>query len=128
MIRLSDIYSLSEFQRRTKEHVRRLRETGRPSVLTVNGRPELVVHDAASYQKLLDSLERARDALAPESAGTTELEFELEPDPIIEEYKAHVDRTLLRENLRRTVEERVAGLVALQALAAEAQRAGRIDR
>ena len=128
MIRLSDIYSLSEFQRRTKEHVRRLRETGRPTVLTVNGRAELVMHDAASYQELLDSLERARDVLAPESAGTTELELDLEHDPIIEEYKNHVDRTLLRENLRRTVEERVAGLVALQALAAEAQRAGRIDR
>jgi len=128
MIRLSDIYSLSEFQRRTKEHVRRLRETGRPTVLTVNGRAELVMHDAASYQELLDSLERARDVLAPESAGTTELELDLEPDPIIEEYKTHVDRTLLRENLRRTVEERVAGLVALQALAAEAQRAGKIDR
>ena len=128
MIRLSDIYSLSEFQRRTKEHVRRHRETGRPTVLTVNGRAELVMHDAASYQELLDSLERARDVLAPESAGTTELELDLEPDPIIEEYKTHVDRTLLRENLRRTVEERVAGLVALQALAAEAQRAGKIDR
>jgi prevent-host-death family protein len=122
MIRLSDIYSLSEFQRRTKEHVRRLRETGRPTVLTVNGRAELVVHDAASYQELMDSLERAGSALASESVDATELD--LEPDPIIEEYKTHVDRTLLRENLRRTVEERVAGLVALQALAAEAQRAG----
>jgi prevent-host-death family protein len=124
MIRLSDIYSLSEFQRRTKEHVRRLRETGRPTVLTVNGRAELVVHDAASYQELMDSLERAGGALARGSVGTTELELDLQPDPVIEEYKAHVDRTLLRENLRRTVEERVAGLVALQALAAEAQRAG----
>jgi hypothetical protein len=56
--------------------------------------------------------------------GAADLELDLEPDPIIEEYKTHVDRTLLRENLRRTVEERVAGLVALQALAAEAQRAG----
>ena len=122
MIRLSDIYSLSEFQRRTKEHVRRLRETGRPTVLTVNGRAELVVHGAASYQELMDSLERAGGALAPGSGGVTELE--LESDPLIEEFKAHVDRTLLRENLRRTVEERVAGLVALQALAAEVQRAG----
>lgn len=124
MIRLDDIFSLSDFQRRTKQHVLRLRATGRPTVLTVNGRPELVVHDAASYQEILDSLERARDAPAPESVGTTELELDLESDPVIEEYKTHVDRTLLRENLRRTVEERVAGLVALQTLAAEAKRAG----
>jgi prevent-host-death family protein len=128
MIRLDDIFSLSDFQRRTKEHVRRLRATGRPTVLTVNGRPELVVHDAASYQEILDALERGRDALAPKSVGTTDFEFDLEPDPLIEEYKTHVDRTLLRANLSRTVEERVDGLVALQALAAEAQRAGKVDR
>lgn len=128
MIRLDDIFSLSDFQRRTKEHVRRLRATGRPTVLTVNGRPELVVHGAASYQEILDALGRSGGLPAGDQGSTADFEFELDPDPIIEEYKAHVDRTLLRENLRRTVEERVAGLVALQALAAEAQRAGRIDR
>ncbi len=30
----------------------------------------------------------------------------LEKDPVIEEYKKHVDRTLLRENLKRSVMER----------------------
>ncbi len=48
----------------------------------------------------------------------------LEPDPVIEAYKKHIDRTLLRQNLRRTVAERLAGLVALQRLAEEARRAG----
>jgi cytosine/adenosine deaminase-related metal-dependent hydrolase len=48
----------------------------------------------------------------------------LEPNPVIEAYKAHVDRTLLRENLRRTVAERMANLVALQRLAEEARKAG----
>lgn len=52
----------------------------------------------------------------------------LEPDPVVEAYKKDVDRTLLRENLRRTPEERVAALMALQQLAAEAQRAGRVRR
>lgn len=52
----------------------------------------------------------------------------LEPDPVIEVYKQHVDRTLLRENLRRTVQERVDRLVALQELANEARRAGRAAR
>lgn len=46
-----------------------------------------------------------------------------EPDPVIEAYKRHVDRSLLRANLRRSVEERLANLVALQRLAAEAKRA-----
>ena len=50
---------------------------------------------------------------------------EFERDPVIEAYKRHVDRTLLRQNLRRSVTERVANLIALQRLAAEARRAGR---
>lgn len=33
--------------------------------------------------------------------------FELPPDPVIELYKRDVDRTLLRENLKLTPEERL---------------------
>lgn len=47
-----------------------------------------------------------------------------EPDPVVEAYKRDIDRTLLRQNLRRSVTERVANLSALQRLAAEARRAG----
>jgi PHD/YefM family antitoxin component YafN of YafNO toxin-antitoxin module len=59
MIRLDDIQSLTEFQRNTREHIDRLKRTGRPEVLTVNGQAELVVQDARSYQKLLDRAEKA---------------------------------------------------------------------
>jgi len=52
----------------------------------------------------------------------------LEPDPVIEAYKKGIDRTLLRENLRRSVAERLANLVALQRLAEQARRAGRRRR
>jgi hypothetical protein len=54
MIDLHNIHSLSDFQRKVREYVERLRETGRPEVLTVHGRAELVVQHAESYQKLLD--------------------------------------------------------------------------
>ena len=46
-------------------------------------------------------------------------------DPVVEAYKRHVDRTLLRQNLRRSATERVENLIALQRLAVEARRAGR---
>jgi hypothetical protein len=49
-------------------------------------------------------------------------------DEVIEAYKKDVDRTLIRENLRRTVEERVLNLVELQKLAVEARRAGQAAR
>jgi len=52
----------------------------------------------------------------------------LEPDPVIEAYKKGVDRTLLRENLRRSVAERLARLVEMQRLFEEARRAGETAR
>lgn len=51
----------------------------------------------------------------------------LEPDPVIEFYKRDVDRTLLRENLKLTVEERLDKLFALQQFAAELRRAGKSE-
>jgi len=55
----SDIDSLSRFKRNTPEFIRRLKAEGRPVVLTVNGKAEVVVQDAASYQNLLEIAERA---------------------------------------------------------------------
>ena len=46
-------------------------------------------------------------------------------DAVIEAYKRDVDRSLLRANLRKTVQERVDALIELQRLAFEARRAGR---
>lgn len=59
MIQLGDIHSLTDFQRNAREHIDRLKETGRPEVLTINGKAELVIQDAESYQKLLDAIDRA---------------------------------------------------------------------
>ena|SRR5579871_4060794 len=52
-----DIHSLSDFKRNTTGFLARMRQSGHPLVLTVNGRAELVVHEAASYQKLLDHID-----------------------------------------------------------------------
>ena len=53
-IHLSNIHSLSDFQRNTKEHLRQRRESGEAVVLTVNGQAEVVVQSAEVYQRLLD--------------------------------------------------------------------------
>lgn len=52
----------------------------------------------------------------------------LELDPVIEAYKKDVDRTLLRENLKRSVEDRFLNLMELQRFAEELRRAGREAR
>ena len=48
----------------------------------------------------------------------------LERDPVIEEYKKDVDRTLLRQNLMRTLDERLQNIEAVSKLANEFSRAG----
>lgn len=52
-----DIRSLTEFKRNTTELVENLKRTKHPLVLTVNGKAELVVQDAESYQDLLNAAE-----------------------------------------------------------------------
>jgi len=54
-----DIMSLSTFKRDSNKVVRQMKKTGEPVVLTVNGKAELVVQDAESYQQLLELKERA---------------------------------------------------------------------
>lgn len=49
-------------------------------------------------------------------------------DPIIEIYKRDVDRTLIRENLRLTVDQRLANLEALLRDAEEMREAVRKRR
>jgi prevent-host-death family protein len=53
-----DIRPLTDFKRSTSELLAQLKQTGRPVVLTINGKAELVVQDARSYQKLLDITDR----------------------------------------------------------------------
>ena len=71
MIHLDDIRSLTDFQRKTKAHITRLKKSGRPEVLTVNGKAQVVVQDAAAYQKLLDQLDEA-EAIAGIERGLAE--------------------------------------------------------
>lgn len=58
-LRPDDIHSLTDFKRRTNDHIKKLARSGRPRVLTINGRARLVVQDAAAYQKLLDAVDEA---------------------------------------------------------------------
>ena len=69
------IDSLTNFKRNTSAFLDKLRQTGHPVVLTVNGKAELIVQDAASYQKMLDlvdyseTVEAIREGLKEIDAG-----------------------------------------------------------
>ncbi len=77
-ILLENIHSLSDFQRNTKKYVTKLKSSGEPTVLTVNGEAELVVQSARGYQELLNAkkaLEEMRSlAISREQASRGELE------------------------------------------------------
>ncbi len=47
------------------------------------------------------------------------------PDPVVEAYKKHLDRSLIRQNLQRSIQERLEALMELQRFAEELQRSGR---
>jgi prevent-host-death family protein len=52
MFSTADIYTVSEFNRKTGEHIQRLKATGRPQILTQNGKPAVVVQDAVAYEEM----------------------------------------------------------------------------
>lgn len=72
------IDSLTNFKRQTPDFLRKLQTTGSPVVLTVNGKAEVIVQNAAAYQRLVERAERAdreetiaaiREGLADADAG-----------------------------------------------------------
>ena len=68
-----DIQSLSNFKRNTSGFIEQMKETGEPVILTVNGKAEVVVQDAISYQKLLDKIEKL-ETIAGIKQGLADIE------------------------------------------------------
>ncbi|MDZ4287655.1 MAG: hypothetical protein U0984_06845 [Prosthecobacter sp.] len=64
MIQTQNIHSLTDFQRNTASHLKQLRDSGLPEVLTIKGRAKLIVQAADSYQALLSRLELYESAIA----------------------------------------------------------------
>lgn len=55
--------SLANFKSQTSDYLAHLHETGSPLILTVDGKAEVVVQDAAAYQRLVELADQAeRDA------------------------------------------------------------------
>ena len=52
-----DIHPLTAFKRSSADLMKRMKKTGRPLVLTINGKAEAVVLDPAVYQVVADQLD-----------------------------------------------------------------------
>lgn len=84
MFNSTDIHTVTDFSRKPAEHIKRLSETKRPEILTVNGKAAVVVQDAETYEKMAeladyaDSIINIRKALCEEGrpVGKFSAEFE----------------------------------------------------
>lgn len=78
MTRSTDITNFTEHRQHLREHLTRVRETGRPLYITTNGQTEAVVLSAAAYDDLIDRAELAetlamvRQGAADAAAGRTQ--------------------------------------------------------
>jgi hypothetical protein len=79
MLDTREIHSLTDFLRNHKAHLARLKETRTPEVLTVNGKAEVVVQDAASYQSMLDRLHHMETLAAIQEGIASAERGELKP-------------------------------------------------
>ena len=57
MVLLTDIHPVSDFTRNTKKYVQRLKKTGNPEVLTIDGEGQVVIQSTEAYQKMIDAVE-----------------------------------------------------------------------
>jgi prevent-host-death family protein len=84
MFHSSDIYTVTDFSRKPAEHIKRLNESKRPEILTVNGKAAVVIQDAESYEKMAtladyaDSILNIRQALTEKGRTLTDFTKEFE--------------------------------------------------
>lgn len=64
MTEVQTIRPLADFLANHEEHLARLKESRAPEILTIDGRAELVLQDANSYQQLLTRLNEIEDLMA----------------------------------------------------------------
>jgi prevent-host-death family protein len=75
---------VTEFSRKPAEHIKRLADSKRPEILTVNGKAAVVIQDAESYERMAElaeyaeSIQTIRKALSEESRSLDDFKKEFE--------------------------------------------------
>lgn len=72
MFNSSDIHTVTDFSRKPSEHIKRLMDSKRPEILTINGKAAIVMQDAETYERMAalaeyaESIQDIRLALSEE--------------------------------------------------------------
>lgn len=84
MFHSTDIHTVTEFSRKPAEHIKRLAQSKRPEILTVNGKAAVVIQDAESYERMAalaeyaESIQNIRQALSEPSRPLDDFTKEFE--------------------------------------------------
>ncbi|PCK08063.1 MAG: prevent-host-death family protein [Alteromonadaceae bacterium] len=84
MFNSSDIHTVTDFSRKPAEHIKRLMDSKRPEILTVNGKAAVVVQDAETYERMAamaeyaESIQSIRQALSEEGRPLEQFSTEFE--------------------------------------------------
>jgi prevent-host-death family protein len=116
--------SVREFRARLAEFL----EGREPLVITRHGEHVAVVYPMNDPKRIPPEVRRRIYVdLASRMASRLGTEDLMRPDPtsdaVVEAFKRDVDRTLIRENFRKTPEQRLRALESLQRFAEEARQA-----
>lgn len=121
------MYDIQEAHRLIQEARERAEMTQRELAARVGtSQPAIAKLEQGTTNPTMDTL--ARCAAATGFALRLELVPLPSQDPVVERYKQDVDRTLLRENLRKPIDDRLRSLSEWQQAGGELQRATRAAR
>jgi len=88
MLDTREFHPLTDFLRNHKIHMARIKETRTPEVFTVNGRAEVVMIDAGSYQDMLERMQHLETLTAIREGIASAERGELKPaEQVLSEMK-----------------------------------------
>jgi prevent-host-death family protein len=117
----TDLQPVTEFRANAAALIAKVRESKRPVVLTQHGRGAVVIVDVEEYQKMLDNSGSAQRetlpapaaAVPPAASASVAAANTVYTDPLVDAYKGGIDRSLIRANLHRPIDERLRRLTEL---------------
>lgn len=70
MFASTDIHTVTDFSRKPAEHIKRLKTSKKPEILTVNGKAAVVVQDAETYERMAQLADYAESIINIRQAMT----------------------------------------------------------
>lgn len=105
MINLENIHPLTDFKRNVKQFIEQIKATKSPLILTFNGKAEIVIQDASSFQEMLRRLESSEAELQKLKLEALKRDIALGVEQLENgEYSEYDDESL--PNLLQSIKER----------------------